>query len=243
VCRFQLNYLTQDIKYHVLHEISTRQLWEILEKKYQTKSIESLLQLKMRFYRFQMKRRLSIDEHMNNYTKLLTDLVNMDVKIEKEDKALILLNSLPDEEYGTFTLTLINNRQTLNYSEVSAALVNYKIRSHDKLSSSESTSVDALVIRGRSFNRKGKDDRGRSKSRSGFRDLKKNQCAFCKVLGHWKIDCPRINDKNKKESKIEANLAQVVSTQASTSQADGSNSDSSVFYFSVTIYYWLLKRH
>ena len=47
-----------------------------------------------------MKRGLSIDEHMNNYTKLLTDLVNVDVKIEEENKALILLNSLPEEEYG-----------------------------------------------------------------------------------------------------------------------------------------------
>ena len=38
---------------------------------------------------------------MNNYIKLLTDLVNVDVKIDEEDKAMILLNSLPDEEYGT----------------------------------------------------------------------------------------------------------------------------------------------
>jgi len=75
-----------------------------------------------------MKRGLSIDEYMNNYTKLLTDLVNMDVKIEEEVKAVILLNSLPDEEYETFTLTLINGRQTLNYSEVSVALVNYEVR-------------------------------------------------------------------------------------------------------------------
>ena len=52
-----------------------------------------------------MKRGLSIDEHMNNYTKLLTDLVNVDVKIDEEDKAVILLNSLLDEEYETFTLT------------------------------------------------------------------------------------------------------------------------------------------
>ena len=34
-----MSYLTQDIKYHVLHETSARQLWEILEKKYLTKSI------------------------------------------------------------------------------------------------------------------------------------------------------------------------------------------------------------
>ena len=82
--------LTQDIKCHVLHETSARQLWEILEKEYLTKSIESRLQLKRRFYRFQMKRGLSTDEHMNNHTKLLTDLVNVDVKIDEEDKAVIL---------------------------------------------------------------------------------------------------------------------------------------------------------
>jgi len=38
----------------------------------------------------------------------------------------------------------------------------------------------------------------------------------------------------KKESMTEANLAQVVSTHASTSQADGSDSELSVFSFSVT---------
>ena len=53
--------LTQDIKYHVLHETSVRQLWEILEKKNLTKNILSRLQLKSRLYRFQIKRGLSID--------------------------------------------------------------------------------------------------------------------------------------------------------------------------------------
>jgi len=69
---------------------------------------------------------------MNYYTKLLTDLVNVDVNIEKEDKELILLNSLPDEEYETFVLTLINGRQSLNYNDVSAALINYEVRRKDK---------------------------------------------------------------------------------------------------------------
>ena len=79
-----------------------------------------------------MKREISIDEHMNNYTKLLTDLVNVDVKIEEEDKTLILLDSLPKEEYETFILTLISGKKTLNYSNVSSALVNYEVRRKDK---------------------------------------------------------------------------------------------------------------
>ena len=74
------------------------------------KRVESRLQLKRRLYHFQMKRGISINEHMNSYTKFLTDLVNVNVKIDEEDKTLIILNSLPEEENETFTLTLINGR-------------------------------------------------------------------------------------------------------------------------------------
>ena len=102
-----------------------------------------------------------------------------------------------------------------------------------RLSSSGSTTVEALAVRGRSSNRKGRGDQGRSKSRSGFRDLKRNQCALCKEQGYWKVDSLKAKGK-KKEMMTEANLAKVVSTQASTSQVDGSDSDSSVFSLSVT---------
>jgi len=154
------------------------------------------------------------------------------VVIEAEDKALILLSSLPDKDYETIILTLINGKQSLAYNEVSSTLVNYELRRKDKRSSN-STLAEVLTIRGRSFSRKDKGDHSRSKSRVDFRDLKKNQCAFCKELGHWNVDYPRINDK---ESKLYANLIQVDSTQAGgTSQAGGSDSDSYVFSFSITI--------
>ena len=110
VCDLIKSCLIQDIKYHVLYETSARNMWEILEKKYLTKIIESRLHLKRRLYRFQLQKELSIAEHMNDYTKLLTDLDNMNVTIEEKDKTLILQNSLPDEEYETFILTLINSK-------------------------------------------------------------------------------------------------------------------------------------
>ena len=84
------------------------------------------------------------------------------------------MNSLPREEYETFTLTLINGEKSLNYSEVSAALVSYEVRRQDRLFSSGNTTAGALAVRGRSSNRKGRDDLGRSKSRLDFRDLKRN---------------------------------------------------------------------
>ena len=108
----------------------------------------------------------------------------MDVETSEEDKAVILLNSLPRKEYETFTLTFLNGRKSLNYSEVSAALVSYEARRQDRLSSSGNTTAEALTVRGRGSNKKGRDDQGRSMSRSAFRDLKRNQCALCKELGY-----------------------------------------------------------
>ena len=86
------------------------------------------MHLKRRLYHFQLKRGLSIDDQMNNYMKLLADLVNMDVAIKEEDKVVILLNSLSNEEYETFVLSLINGKQIFNYSDVSSAFVNYEVR-------------------------------------------------------------------------------------------------------------------
>ena len=64
--------------------------------------------------------------------KLLADLVNVDVTIEEEEKSLILLNSLPNEEYETFILILINSKQSLNFSNVSTALVSHEVRRKNK---------------------------------------------------------------------------------------------------------------
>ena len=40
-CGLIMSCLIQNIKYHVLHETSARQLWEILKERYLTKSVES----------------------------------------------------------------------------------------------------------------------------------------------------------------------------------------------------------
>ena len=86
--------MTQDLKYHVMTKTSARKIRELLESKYLTQSIKKQLQLKRRFYRFQLKKEIFIDEHMNNYTKLLADLANVEEVIKDADKALILLSSL-----------------------------------------------------------------------------------------------------------------------------------------------------
>ena len=146
--------LTQDLKYDVMNETSAKSIWEILASKYLTKRVENRLHLKRRLYHFQLKGEISISDHINNYTKLLANLANLDVVIEYEYKALILLSSLPDERYETFVLTLINVRTSLSYSEMTTALVNLELRRKDKECSTSDTSAEVWAARGSSPNRR-----------------------------------------------------------------------------------------
>jgi len=74
--------LTQDIKYFVMKEISAKKIWEVLESKYLTKSIDNHLHLKRRLHHFHLKNIISTGEHINNYMKLLVDLVNVNKVIK-----------------------------------------------------------------------------------------------------------------------------------------------------------------
>ena len=208
--------LTQDLKYDVMDETSARKIWEMLAEKYLTKSVENRLHLKRRLYRFQLKRGTSKSSHMVEYTKLLADLASVDEQIGDEDKALILLSSLPDEEYETFVMTLINGKSSLSYSEVKSALVNLELRRKDKEASS-STSAEVLTVRGK----KSGDGKLKLKSKSGRFDVEKDQCAFCKQHGHWKSNCAELQKKMKQKGNqpLEVNIAKSTDMEDSDSSA------------------------
>jgi len=80
---------------------------------------------------------------------LIADLANVDEVIRDEDKAVILLGYLLDDGYETFILTLINEKSSLSYVEVSTTLVNLDLRRKDK-KSINGTLTEVLTVRGRS---------------------------------------------------------------------------------------------
>ena len=158
---------------------------------------------------------------MNNYTKFLANLANVDEVIQDENKALIMLSSLQDDEYETFILTVINGKKSLSYNEVSIAFVNHELRRKEE--SSSSTSAEALTARENGSNH-WTDKRDLGKSKTGNHELKKKQHAFCKGR-HWKVDCPKLK---KNMSKSEANIAQA-------DDAYDSNSSGYSLYYSYSL--------
>jgi hypothetical protein len=123
--------LSKDIKYEVMKDNSARELWQKLENKYMTKSVENRLYLKKRLYRFQYQQGSSMNEHLNSFNKILADLQNLDVKIEDEDKALLLINSLPDT-YDHLTTTLLYGKDEIRFNDVCSALINNEVRKKDQ---------------------------------------------------------------------------------------------------------------
>ncbi|KAK5803675.1 hypothetical protein PVK06_031324 [Gossypium arboreum] len=176
--------LAKEQKYSVMRETSAKKLWDTLEEKFLTKSLENRLYMKKKLYRFTYAPGMSMNDHVNSFNKILADLLNLDEKFEDEDKALLLLNSLPDE-YDHLTTTLLHGKDTITFDAVCSALYRSETRKKDKRDHRDTT-AEVLTVRGRSHSSKS-GRRGKSKGRPA-----KDECAFCREKGHWKKNCPKL---------------------------------------------------
>ena len=86
--------LADSVLREVAGETTPAGLWLQLESLYMTKSLTNRLYMKQRLYTLRMKDG-SLNDHINEFNKIILDLNNIDVRIEDEDRALILLCSLP----------------------------------------------------------------------------------------------------------------------------------------------------
>ena len=77
-------------------EMTTAGLWKKLEDLYTKKSMAKSLATKKKLYTLQMEEGSSILDHIDAFNKIILDLEDINVKIDDEDKAMILLCSLPN---------------------------------------------------------------------------------------------------------------------------------------------------
>ena len=154
------------------------------------KSVENKLYMKKKLFRFDYKKDISMAD-LDDFNKIITDLLNLDVKIGDEDKALLLLNSLP-ESYEFLVTTLLHGITNIDFEDVSNALMNNEVRKKEKEAYQDSGSNVLTARVGTSTWKKGEHGKSRSKSRGrldNWRKLDKNECAYYRQKDHWKKDC------------------------------------------------------
>jgi len=87
-----------------------------------TKSLSNKLYLKKQPYELHINEETTVLEHLNFFNKVISKLLVVDVKIDEEDKALILLNLLP-ESYDHIVTTMLYGKETLILEEVTSTLI------------------------------------------------------------------------------------------------------------------------
>lgn len=178
-------------------------LWLRLESKYMTKSLTKRLYLKQRLYTLKMGEGTSLSQHLDNFNSIIMDLNIIDIKIDDEDQALIVLCSLPPS-YENFVESMLYGHEEITLDEVKTALGSNQLRKQLSGKAIESSQGEGLVTRGRSKFRGRNSDQKASRSQS----RKRVQCYYCKKFGHIRRDCPKKKDKGESQvqSKSDANV-------------------------------------
>ena len=105
-------------------EKTTSSLWERFQDHYLKKSLTNRLILKQRLFLIRMHEGTLIKSHIAQFSSIINDLDNKEVKIEDEDQPLLLLCSLPSS-YKRFREAIIyGGKSTIKVNEVKEHLLN-----------------------------------------------------------------------------------------------------------------------
>nr|GEX38901.1 retrovirus-related Pol polyprotein from transposon TNT 1-94 [Tanacetum cinerariifolium] len=144
------------------------------------------LYLKKKLYTYYTSPGTKLDDHIDEFNKLILDLANIDIEIEDEDHALVLLMSL-SPSYENFVETLFYGRESLTMEDVLATLNSRELRKRTEGTKEETS--DGLYVRGRS-DRSGKAHSGRSLRFKSSGRTGKLKCFIYHSESHLKRDCP-----------------------------------------------------
>ncbi|KAL8487130.1 hypothetical protein ACS0TY_023704 [Phlomoides rotata] len=97
-------------------------VWRKLESLYQTKSVSNKLYVKQKLLDFRMSEDKNLSEQLDTFNRYVDDLEDLDVKLEDDDKALMLLNALPKSLENFKDAVLFGSQDGVSYDGVLAAV-------------------------------------------------------------------------------------------------------------------------
>ncbi|KAL8516313.1 hypothetical protein ACS0TY_014829 [Phlomoides rotata] len=181
----------------VCKEKTAIDVWRKLESLYQTKSVSNKLYVKQKLLDFRMSDGKDLNEQLDTFNMYIDDLEDLDVKMDDDDKALMLLNALPKSLDSFKDSVLFGNQDGVSYDTVLTVVKTKILRVQgrdvkaEKKAHDPAKSLNIKFKKGKKY-QKGKGgqlDKGKNKYKdSGF--VERRKCYNCNKIGHLKKDCP-----------------------------------------------------
>ncbi|GAA0182096.1 hypothetical protein LIER_30322 [Lithospermum erythrorhizon] len=130
----------------------------------------------------------SLKDLLDRLNSILLDLRNIEIKIDDEDAALILLASLPPS-YENFRESMTNGKDFLFLEEVRSSLHSREILHTCSGPSSDNQVVGFIDNNNQSYGKPGKEKFSNKPFKKGPK--LGDTCNYCKEKGQWKSDCPK----------------------------------------------------
>ncbi|KAL5765298.1 hypothetical protein ACOSQ2_017892 [Xanthoceras sorbifolium] len=212
--------LSDEVLREVISKKTTKALWEKLESLYLKKTLTNKLYKKQCLYSLRMSEGTSLGSHIDEFESLIMDLQNLDVNIEDEDQALLLLCSLPSS-YRHFRETMLYGKDTISLKDVKTALETKEKIDHDITGQSSNSQAQGLYARGRPEQRGRPQDRGKSRGKSKHRSKSRGRdviCWYCKEPGHVRSKCDKL--QKKRENKVTPQNEETAQASVAEEKAD-----------------------
>jgi len=137
-----------------------------------------------------------VQKHLNDFNSIIVELESLDVKVEDEDKAILLVVSLPPSYKHFKGIMLYSNSDTISFEDVKSNLLSKEKFDHDI----HTDATMCLVVRSRPTE-KGRNN-GRRKNRSQSRNPHTSEtCNLYGKLGHIVANYWKLKNNKEKEEK------------------------------------------
>ncbi|GJZ50990.1 hypothetical protein Tco_0605505 [Tanacetum coccineum] len=150
--------LAKNVAYNVVNENTTYDLFKALSNMYEKPSASNKVFLIRQLVNTKMKEGASVAEHVNEFNSILSRLMSVDIKLDDEVQALLLLSSLPESWSGTVTAVSGSTGSTkLKFDNIRDLIIGEDIRRKTSGEYSNSLLSAEDKGRGRKQNRGQKD--------------------------------------------------------------------------------------